>query len=403
MLDRLLAMVDPLVTGGSGTSATLAMIPAEVLAHARIAAMRVRALGERPPLPWVRLGLDEAIAYFRAAGDRRGEGRALHQLANFLGNTNGDGPESKTAALNAIDAATYAGDALTLAFAHGRVARADHAGGRDEEAGERFATALRLAEASGDTMAITNACFLRGGFLFNRRDWKASESHFARIESSGGQYTAISRWRRADIAMHTGDFPVAQVHLNGLAEGIATGSLAARNLPLYQLLQGNLARLEGRMEVAYACFREVLATVTATHSPFVALSALIGLAMMDGMAGPGGSAQALLVRAFALDPQGNESVLQLPAMVAAVAEQVVDRNPAEGILIGAMASTLGMRAWFQPMYAQDVARISELVDRAREKHGIPVPDVPADLTAADAIAECLTALASLDATQAVTQ
>ena len=55
------------------------------------------------------------------------------------------------------------------------------------------------------------------------------------------------------------------------------------------------------------------------------------------------------------------------------------------------------------MYAQDVARISELVDRAREKHGIPVPDVPADLTAADAIAECLEALASMDATRAVTQ
>ncbi|MEI8221991.1 MAG: hypothetical protein WCH91_15275, partial [bacterium] len=98
MLDRLLSMMDPLVTGGSGTSATLAMIPAEVLAHARTEAMRVRALGAvgLPPLPWVRLGLDEAIAYFRAARDRRGEGRALHQLANFLGNTNGDGPESKT-------------------------------------------------------------------------------------------------------------------------------------------------------------------------------------------------------------------------------------------------------------------------------------------------------------------
>jgi hypothetical protein len=150
------------------------------------------------------------------------------------------------------------------------------------------------------------------------------------------------------------------------------------------------------MEVASACFREVLATVTATHSTGVARSALIGLAMMDGMAGPGGSAQALLVRAFALDPQGNESVLQLPAMVAAVAEQVVDRNPAEGILIGAMASTLGMRAWFQPMYTQDVARITAIVDRARETHGIPVPDVPADLTAADAISECLEALAALE-------
>ena len=396
MLDRLLAMVDPLVTGGSGTSATLAMIPAEVLAHARTEAMRVRALGERPPLPWVRLGLDEAIDYFRAVRDRRGEGRALHQLANFLGNTNGDGPESKTAALEAIDAATDAGDALTLAFAHGRVARADLNDGRYDEAGERFATALRLAEASGDTMAITNACFIRGSFLFGLHDWKASDSHFARIEASGGQYTVVSRSLRSQIAMHTGDFPVAQVHLKSLSEGIATGSLAARNLPFYQLLQGNLARLEGRMEVAYACFREVLATVTATHSPFVAQSALIGLAMLDGMAGPGGSAQALLVRVFALDPHSKALLSPLPAMVAAVAQLVVESDAGRGALIWAMAACLGNRARYWPMYAQDVARISELVDRAREDHGIPVPDVPADLTAADAISECLEALAGLE-------
>ena len=50
------------------------------------------------------------------------------------------------------------------------------------------------------------------------------------------------------------------------------------------------------------------------------------------------------------------------------------------------------------LYAQDVARITEVVDRAREEHGIPVPSVPANLTAADAIAECLEALASMDAT-----
>ena len=150
------------------------------------------------------------------------------------------------------------------------------------------------------------------------------------------------------------------------------------------------------MEVAYACFREVLATVTATHSPFVAQSALIGLAMMDGMAGPGGNAQALLVRAFALDPKGKLLFPPLPSLVAAVAEQVVERNPAEGILIGAMAATLGMRVWFRPMYTQDVARITAILDQAREAHGIPVPDVPADLTAADAIAQCIAALASLE-------
>ena len=157
------------------------------------------------------------------------------------------------------------------------------------------------------------------------------------------------------------------------------------------------------MEVAYACFREVLATVTAAHPTFVALSALIGLAMMDGMAGPGGSAQALLGRAFSLDPDGNSLISPLPSMVAAVAELVVESDAERGAVIWAMAACLGNRARYLPMYTQDVARITEIVDRARVEHGIPVPDVPADLTAADAISECLEALASMDATQAVTQ
>jgi len=128
---------------------------------------------------------------------------------------------------------------------------------------------------------------------------------------------------------------------------------------------------------------------------WLVLPALIGLAMMDGMAGPGGTARELLGRALACNPDVKAS-WPLPSLVAAVAEQVVERNPAEGILIGAMASTLGMRAWFRPMYTQDVARITAILDQAREAHGIPVPDVPADLTAADAIAQCIAALASLE-------
>ena len=395
-LDRLLEMVDPLMPGGTATAVTLAMIPADVLAYARIAAMRLRPLTRRGTLPtWIRPLLEAAIPYFRAAGDRRGEGRALHNLANFLGNTNGDGPESKAAALAAIEAASQAGDAQTLAFAHGRVGQADLNDGRYDEAGERFATALRLAEASGDTMALAGSCNLLGHFLFNRRDWKASDSHFARIEAAGGQYTALSRFLRAEIAMHTGDFPVAQMHLNGLAEGIASGHLPGRFSAWHQLGQGNLARLEGRTEVASACFREVLANELEANNLWLALPALIGLAMMDGMAGPGGTARELLGRALACTPDVKAS-WPLPSLVAAVAEQVVERNPAEGILIGAMASTLGMQAWFRPMYAQDVARISEHVDRAREEHGIPVPDVPADLTASDAISECLNALKALE-------
>jgi hypothetical protein len=48
------------------------------------------------------------------------------------------------------------------------------------------------------------------------------------------------------------------------------------------------------------------------------------------------------------------------------------------------------------MYAQDVARITAILDQARGEHGIPIPDVPADLTAADAIAECREAIAALE-------
>ena len=47
------------------------------------------------------------------------------------------------------------------------------------------------------------------------------------------------------------------------------------------------------------------------------------------------------------------------------------------------------------MYAQDVARITAIIDRAREEHGIVVADVPAGLTASDAFAQCREALEHL--------
>ena len=114
----------------------------------------------------------------------------------------------------------------------------------------------------------------------------------------------------------------------------------------------------------------------------------------------GGSAQALLVRAFALDPHATFAIFsRLPSLVAAVAELVVESDAGRGSLIWEMASRLGHRARYMPMYPQDVARITAILDQAREEHGIPVPDVPADLTAADAISECLEALAALEGVQ----
>jgi len=394
-LDRLLALVDPLVTGGSGTSITLAMIPPDVLAYARTDAMRGRSGGDSgAPAPWIRLALDEAVAYFRRVGDRRGEGRAIHALSDFVAYTGGDGPESRALALTATELATESRDDLTGPLAHGRVAIADLVAGRDEEAGERLATALRLAEASGDPHAVANSHGLLGFFQFNRSQWAASESHLRLAEGSGA--TAFSIYFLAEIAVHLGEFPGALAQLNGLADLIASGHQPGRHSALVQLGRGSVARLEGRTEVARACFREVLATEMATNYPWLAQHSLVGLAMMDGTASVDGSARDQLVRALSLEPDGNSLVSPLPSMVAAVAELVVLGDAERGALIWEMASRLGHRARYNPMYAQDVARITAIVDRAREEHGIPVPDVPADMTSADAIAECREALAALE-------
>jgi len=140
----------------------------------------------------------------------------------------------------------------------------------------------------------------------------------------------------------------------------------------------------------------VLASNLASNQTWLAQSCLVGLALMNHSSGMAEPARALLARALSMDPDGNSLFSPLPAVVAAVAELVVENDAGRGALIWAMAACLGNRARYYPMYAQDVARITEIVDRARETHGIPVPDVPADLTASDVIAECLEALAALD-------
>ena len=219
----------------------------------------------------------------------------------------------------------------------------------------------------------------------------------ARHEAAGGAYTKLSLFSRVDIAIHTGDFPAARAYLARISDGIASGHVPVRDTtPSHQLRQGQLARLEGRMEDASAYFREVLASNLAAKESWLTQWCLVGLAVMNHSAGMDASARDLLARALSLDPDGNSLYSPLPAVVAAVAELVVATDAGRSSLIWAMAACLGDRARYHPMYAQDVARISELVDRAREEHGIPVPDVPADLTAADAISKCLEALATLE-------
>ena len=221
----------------------------------------------------------------------------------------------------------------------------------------------------------------------------------ARHEAAGGAYTKLSLFSRADIAIHTGDVPTARAYLTRISDGIASGHLPVSDTtPLHQLGQGQLARLEGRMEDASAYFREVLASNLAAKESWLTQWCLVGLAVMNHSAGMDASARDLLARALSLDPDGNQLHSPLPALVAAVAELVVESDAERGSVIWSMAACLGHRARYMPMYPQDVARITAILDQAREAHGIPFPDVPADLTAADAIAQCLEALASMDAT-----
>jgi tetratricopeptide (TPR) repeat protein len=325
------------------------------------------------------------------------------QLASFLGYFADQARESRETALAAALAATDTGDTPTAAFAQCRAALADLRESKDVDAGRRFVLAVELAEASGDTWATAHAQFMLGHYWYLRGEWADASVCLARHEASGGEFTTLSLFLRANVSIRTGDFPTARAFLNRLSDGIASGHLPPRHGGYHRHAQGQLARIEGRMEDASACYREVLASNLASNQTWLAQSCLVGLALMNHSSGMAEPARALLARALSMDPDGNSLHSPLPSVVAAVAELVAESDAKRGALIWAMAACLGNRARYQPMYPQDVARITEIVDRARVEHGIPVPDVPADLTAADAIAQCLEALASMDATQAVTQ
>ena len=398
VLDRLLALVDPLMPGGTATATTLDLIPSDILAYARVCVMRDRGWLVYKPAAWIRPLLDGAVTSFRNAGNRRGEGRALLQLATFLDFSNDDEPEILRAALSALEAATEAGDALTIAQAQNRVGVTHQRAGRDDEAGEDFARALVLAQESGDRHAISFSRMLLGFLHFNRRQWDDADRYFTRNDNhaDGGIYIAGSLYKRSDIAMHSGEFPLARAHLARLAEGLAHGYFPGVYSRMYQLGIGRLARLEGNLAIAKRSFESLVAGGGGWQ-------VVVELALARLESGKNEVVSDLLREALTNDPHGKNWHSPLPSLIAAVAEQVVARDPARGILIGAMASRLGTHAWYLPPYAQDEARITAILDRSREKHGIPVPDVPADLSAADAIAQCLEALASVDATRAVTQ
>ena len=396
-LDRLLSLVDPLMPGSTATALTLASVPADVVASARTQAMGLRGFFHVLTQPaWLRPMLDGSIAHFREVGNRLGEGRALLQLASFLGYFIDHYQESRETSLAAALAATTAGDTPTAAFAYCRAAMVDLREGKDPDAGARLVLAVELAEGSGDPWATANAQFLLAHYRYARSEWAEAADIAARHEDAGGPYTKFSLTIRASVGIHTGDVPTARDFIARLSEGITSGRLSVRNAPLVQFLHGELARIAGRAEDASTCYRDVLASKIASEETWLAQGCLVGLAWTDISSGIDSSAKALLARALSLDPDGNSLYSPLPAVVAAVAEMVVKSDAGRGSLIWEMATRLGHRARYMPMYAQDVARITAIVDRAREDHGIPVPDVPADLTTADVISECLEALAALD-------
>jgi len=395
--DRLLSLVDPLMPGSTATALTLASVPADVVASARTQAMGLRGVFHVLTQPaWLRPMLDGAIAHFRETGDRRGEGRALLQLASYLGYFPDHAPESRETALDAVLVATDAGDTPTAAFAYCRAAMVDLREGKDGDAGRRLVLAVELAEGSGDPWATANAQFLLGYYRYARGEWAEAADFAGRHEDAGGMYTKNSLVIRADVGIQTGDFPTARDFIARLSEAIASGKLSARNAPLVQFLHGHLARIEGRAEDAATCYRDVLASKIASEETWLAQECLVGLAWTDISSWVDSSAKALLARALSLDPDGSSLFSPLPSVVAAVAELVVKNDAGRGALIWEMASRLGNRARYMPMYPQDVARITAILDQARGEHGIPIPDVPADLTAADAIAECREAIAALE-------
>ncbi len=226
---------------------------------------------------------------------------------------------------------------------------------------------------------------------FNRRQWDEADASFARADLGWGRYTASSRYRRAEVAMATGDYATAYRHLANLSEGIASGSIPGTFAAFIPFGEGQLARLEGLNQIASGYLQDALASDFASKMDELRVQALAGLATIEGVSGSAKRARELLGQCL------NDDLLQffmpLTMVIATLAELLVNADAETAIELGALAASYRNRSWFKAMYGPDEARITTILDRAREEHGIPLPDVPADLTAAHAIAECREALA----------
>ena len=387
-LERLLGLVDPLMPGGSGTAKTQAVIPADVLSFARtnVIVFRGTFFGDGVQ-DWISPMLKEAIAHFQTTGDRRGEGRALLALSWYFFQEGLDSPEAQKVALDAITASSEASDDQTWSLALGRAAVADWMHQRGDHSLDRIASAHRLASESGDVLASAETSRLLGHLQLCHRRWEEASTHFSRNVGIGGVHEGWAVYFLTVVALHTGNVESARAHLVTLEGGIASGRIPPSFSSIHLQGAGQLAMVKARTDEASGYFRQMLVGTPDD------LEALGYLAVIEAKDGNTGTTRELIGRALAVNPAGNRD--PVPEFIAVTASLVIQSDPERGVRLGAIACLMLDRRRYPPMYAQDEAWLMAILDRARVAHGIPMPEVPSDLTAAGAISECLQALALL--------
>jgi len=395
-IQRLLSLVDPLVAGLIASPDGIHPAPANILSHARITAGAFSSI-LTSETTWLRPALEDAVTHVRSVGDKRGEGRALLQLAWSISRVTGFGIETSRVALEAISAANVAGDQATISSSHGVLALTELRAGRDGEAWKRFSLALEIAEASGNSWQTIQRRRTLGWFLCNVRRWDEGEPYLATATGPGITRYRESLYAQSYIALATGNHPRAHAVLAEWSALIASGHLPSSGTPVALVIQGHLARLENRMEGATDCFRSILATPGVSENLVFTHSAHLGLAMIDHETGNVAGSRRLftkLVNTFMQLPELMGS--SLGWMTAEIAGLVAPADPARGLELGAIADHLGQRAWYAPRFSPDVERTTKILHLARERSGHAIRTVPVDLPEGEIVAKCLEALASLE-------
>ena len=397
-IKRLLSLVDPLVAGLIAPPGGIHPAPANIVSYARITAGAFWSF-LTSETTWLIPALEDTVAHLRSVGDKRGEGRALIQLARCIAQVSGHGIETSEVALEAISAANVAGDHATVASSHGLLAMSDVRAGRDGEAGRRLSLALKIAEGTGNTWVTFQRRQSLGWFLCNVGRWNEGEPYLAMEIGSGSTRNVGSFYARAYISLATGNHPRAHATLAEWSELTASGHLPSSITPLALFVRGHLARLEDRAEQASDCFRTILATPGAAANPVYSFMAHLSLAMIDHETGNIAESRRLLtqlVNIFWQSTPLQQMGSFLGWITAETAGLVALADPDRGLELGAIADHLGQRAWYAPRFSPDVERISKILNLARERSGSAIQEVSVDLPEGEIVAKCLEALAALE-------